>query len=214
MIPDYKKESLSRFEAMLGFGLLALIVLVVLPPLKGGMEAERPLRAALEAETVAQAVLDYHTDMGHWPMTGDGQTDLALLVPSHKRAQTRALAKTMNSATDGVLFGALAGANNPNASPSAADEKTWLKEVPVDPWDRPFRVVILGNRTGSEPTPDSIPSSGYPDVPPPGTAIVVLSSGPNGLFDTDLARFWSSDNSFGGDDLGFVLTRSSLGEGR
>lgn len=214
----------SRFESMLGLGLLAAVVLFVLPPLHLGMEAERPLRTLMEAETVARAVLDYHTDTGMWPVAGDGQTDLALLVPAHNKGRTRAMATSMNSATQGIMMGTMVAAKSSEEA-SASTAQSWLKEVPVDPWDRPFRVVIMGDRTASH-TVDK--SSGYPDDPPAGTAIVVISAGPNGLYDTDLAHLWSADlsgrltqqglagtprtdNSFGGDDLGFVLTRSPLG---
>ena len=167
----------SRFESMLGLGLLAAIVLFVVPPLQTGMENERPLRTVMAAETVAHAVLDYHTDTGKWPLTGDGRTDLALLVPAHNKARTRAMAATMNSATEGIMMGTMVGQGNSGSQPETVHE-AWLKEVPVDPWDRPFRVVIMGERSGFTAVKTA---SGYPDEPPVGTAIVVISAGPNGL---------------------------------
>ncbi len=220
-----KRLGFSRFESLLGFGLLALVVLVVLPPMQGGLNGERPLRAVMQAEIVAKAVLDYHTDLGHWPISADGQADLALLVPVHKKAQARAVAGSMNSATEGTMMGTLVESETTQESPVNESEKAWLKEVPVDPWDRPFRVVVMGERTGYQ---AESKSSGYPDEPPAGTAIVVISAGPNGLYDTDLAKLWQADlsgrlnlasdqntpqegNAFGGDDLGFVLSRSAIG---
>lgn len=214
----------SRFESMLGLGLIAVIVLFVVPPLQTGMENERPLRTVMEAETVAHAVLDYYTDNGKWPLAGDGQTDLALLVPAHNQARTRAMATTMNSATSGILMGTMVSSDSSEPAAETSDE-FWLKEVPVDPWDRPFKVVIMGDRTGTIPADKA---AGYPDDPPAGTAVVVISAGANGLYDTDLANLWGADlsgrlasqgvagtprtdNAFGGDDLGFVLTRSPLG---
>ncbi len=209
---------------MLGLGLLAAVVLFVVPPLQLGMETEKPVRTIMEAETLAQAVLDYHTDTGRWPLKGDGQTDMALLVPSGNKARTRAMATSMNSVSQGLMMGTMVSSETTD-SPTDTTEKSWLKELPVDPWNRPFRVVILGDRTGSR---TASTASGYPDEPPAGTAIVVISAGPNGLYDTDLAHLWSADlsgrlalqgqtgttrtdNSFGGDDLGFVLSRSALG---
>ncbi len=214
----------SRLESMLGLGLLAAVVLFVVPPLQLGVEAERPLRTNMEAENVARAVLDYHSDTGLWPLKADGQTDLALLVPTHNQGRVRAMATSMNSATQNIMMGTLVDAPT-SGEATESDVPSWLSEVPVDPWDRPFRVVIMGDRAGTQPLDTS---SGYPDDPPAGTAIVVISAGPNGLYDTDLAHLWSADlsgrltqqgrddsprtdNSFGGDDLGFVLTRSSLG---
>ncbi len=224
MTGSLKRPLFLRFESLLGLGLVAAVVLFVVPPLQTGMENERPLRTLMEAETVAHAVLDYHTDTGRWPLKGDGRTDLALLVPAHNRARTRAMANTMNSATEGFMMGTMISQDSAETEPSE-DQASWLEEVPVDPWDRPFRVVVMGDRTGSGAL-DS--SSGYPNEPPTGTAIVVLSAGANGLFDTDLAKLWSADlsgrlasegssdqprtdNSFGGDDLGFILSRSTLG---
>ena len=223
-----KRMGFSRFESLLGFGLLAVIVLVVLPPLRGGLKAERPVRATMEAEMVARAVLDYYTDMGHWPVGEDGQTDLALLVPNHNKRRTRVQAGAMNSATQNEILGTLVSTeNSQESSPLKNSEqgKSWLKEVPVDPWDRPFRVAVMGKPTGYQ---YKQVSSGYPDEPPAGTTIVVISAGPNGLYDTDMAKLLSADlsgrlnqkgnhspaetgNAFGGDDLGFVLSRSPLG---
>lgn len=214
----------SRFESMLGLGLLAVVILFVIPPLQLGMETEKPVRTIMEAEKLAQAVLDFHTDTGRWPLNGDGQTDMALLVPVGNKARTRKMAAAMNSATQGILMGTMVESESIQ-SPTDPQVKTWLKELPIDPWNRPFRVVILGDRTGAR-TADTAP--GYPAEPPAGTAIVVISAGPNGLYDTDLAHLWSADlsgrlaqegqigtirtdNSFGGDDLGFVLSRSTLG---
>ncbi len=219
-----KQKGFLHFESMLGLGLLAAVVLFVVPPLQVGMENERPLRTVMEAEKVARAVLDYHTDVGMWPVKGDGQTDLALLVPAHNKGRTRAMATSMNSATEGIMMGTMVSSGNEETTPDPIHQ-SWLKEVPVDPWSRPFRVVIMGDRVGTQPVNTS---SGYPDEPPAGTAIVVISAGPNGLYDTDLAHLWSADlsgrltqqgrvdkprtdNSFGGDDLGFVLARTTLG---
>ncbi len=134
------------------------------------------------------------------------------------------MATTMNSATEGIMMGTMVNTGSSDTQ-SDAPLEGWLKEVPVDPWDRPFRVVIMGERTGIAVAKTS---SAYPDEPPVGTAIVVISAGPNGLYDTDLAQLWSADlsgrlaregnadtprtdNSFGGDDLGFILSRSTLG---
>ena len=203
-------QVVSRFETVLGFGLLALVILFVLPPLQVGLMAERPMRTVLEAEVVARAVLDYHTDQGKWPIARDGQTDLAMLVTT----------PAADLSTAGSLFGTVVDLENP-------PEKSWLKEVPVDPWNHPYRLVVVDGPIGTRSLTDFTPSSGYPDTPPPGTAIIVISAGPNGLFDTDLAPLWKADlsgrleflndlntpsgNSFGGDDLVFVLARATLG---
>ncbi len=209
----------------MGLGLLTAIVLFVIPPLRVGMESEQPLRTVMEAERVAHSVLDFHTDTGTWPLTGDGQTNLALLMPAHTSARTRAMSPTIDSNTEDILMGAIVSSES-SSTMVDTEKKNWLKEVPVDSWNRPFRVLILGERTGLDSGESSF---GYPDEPPLGTAIAVISAGPNGRFETDSTCLWSADlsgrlarqgdidtprtdNSFGGDDLGFVLSRSALGE--
>lgn len=188
-----KRLGFSRFESMLGFGLLALILVFAVPPMRRGMIAERPVRAVMDAELVAHAVLDYHTDTGNWPLNETGQADWAQLVSEPSQAGT-------GVGSNGALLGTLAAADS-----------SWLPNVPVDPWGRPYEVKILGARTATEQVKTG---SGYPDEPPAGTSIVVFSLGANGRRDTSFPATAGDAKDalqFQGDDLGFVLIRSNFG---
>lgn len=70
-------------------------------------------------------------------------------------------------------------------------ENSWLREIPLDPWGHPYQVLV---ENGS---------------------IVVLSSGPDGKFDTDHdgMRDRTGDiNPCDGDDVGLILALGPDGE--
>jgi len=221
-----KRLGLTRYESLLGLATLAIIVLVILPPMRGGMQSERSLRAVVGAESIARAVLDYHTDQGCWPRTASGVVDLACLTVPQRHGAGEAHAATAG----GYMIGTLAGVSR-DGTTDQLEINAWLEEVPIDPWNNPYRVAILGDLNAPM-TPEGRRwhADAYPVEPPPGIAIVVVSAGEDGLWSTDPARLnpgdfespamsrWNNANSahlnaelFGGDDVGFVLSRLALG---
>jgi type II secretory pathway pseudopilin PulG len=65
---------------------------------------------------------------------------------------------------------------------TARVEAPWLDRIPVDPWGRPYRAHLAG-ATGER-------------------AVVVVSAGPDGVFQTDPGR---AARGFAGDDVGIVV---------
>jgi hypothetical protein len=176
-----------RFQGVLGFVVLAAVGLLAFSHLRGLAPEERPVRAQAEARELASATLDYHTDTGQWPRNPEGNIDLTPLLgrKSGQRAMTIAA-----GGTGGGLggLGGLSETGSPTGHQGAGGY--WLEEIPLDPWGSSYLVLQTG------------------------TAIAVLSTGPNKKLDTELARIWTRPaniNPCDGDDVGIVLVMDSDG---
>jgi type II secretory pathway pseudopilin PulG len=182
----------SRRESLLGLTAVALVVTTALPLLKADLNQEQHQRAGLQAEALAQAVLDYRHDTGRWPHDHEGRLDLAELVqpqPRHDR--------------ETALVGSLVAERAAAADPEAG--LPWLRELPLDPWNRPYQVFLV----------DAV---GDPEaVGRPG--IVAISSGPDGALQTSsdqLNRLCRGGKLPAGlvlccDDVGYLLPLAEEG---
>jgi hypothetical protein len=210
-------QGFTKFEVVLGLAALSIAVLVMLPPLQGGVEKDRAMRAWEKAESIAWAVSEYHEDTGKWPETGAGSVDLSLLTQFEpNRGEIGSNGMVMAGATGGganalAVLGTLAS-NDLSILPGEGT-RPWLQEIPLDSWDRPFNIYILGQNAA-----------------PDARTVVVISSGPDGILQTN-PKAWSPENlavakagaeagaRFGaavvpeglflGDDLGFILAQST-----
>jgi type II secretory pathway pseudopilin PulG len=221
-----QKQGFTKYEAILGLGLIAVALLLALPTLRQSFDQDRPLRAVLGAETIAQAVLDYHTDTGQWPPVCGSGLNLACLTSC--APDVNQSSRKQHLKNDGVFATMVVGNFSAGSFEDPAATNQWLEEVPLDPWGNPFwvqvRQLVGGVQTGMPVTEPEIRAwlgkgaasapQNYPTDPPPGVAIIVLSAGPNGSFETDPSRLniltaaqqpASGLKKFAGDDLGFVL---------
>lgn len=175
------KKGFTRLELALGLCVTAGVMLVVLPIVWRGTGQDRPRSAVHRAENLAAAVLDYRAETGRWPDASGGSLDVACL--------TRSPAVAAASAGTTPLTGA---AMSMTSSGDDGSARPWLKEIPVDPWGRPFRVHLAAAAAG-EP------------------AVAVVSAGPDGIFQTDSGRVV---RGFAGDDVGIVLIDQTEGGNR
>lgn len=197
-MPSRTENGFTKFETMLGVAVMLIALLVSIPYLTRNQSLESPVRALLGAEDIAHAVLDFRNDTGIWPLADDGHVDLAQLSMPRQT-----LVVHQAGAQPDMMAGAMVGGDR---------EPAWMKEMPVDPWQRPYRAIVLGDLHAGD--------DGDAGLPPDGVAIVVMSAGQDGQWDTDLTRIWQTspqdstlqDQLFGGDDLGFVLTRADMGD--
>ena len=176
-----QKKQVSIFQGVLGLAVLAAAGFFAWGQLGGLVFEERPVRALAEARELAQVTLDYHSDTGNWPHNAAKEIDLTLLLGHPRGRRSVSLA----GSPDGG-FGGLKD-NQQGVS------RSWLKEIPLDPWDRPYRVRVTDKAVG------------------------VLSTGPNRELDTDWTRVWSRPegiNPCDGDDVGFVLETDPDGGSR
>ena len=234
----FANDGFTKFETLLGVSVVLIIGLAAVPVLQRHQDLGSPARAVQSAEEIAHAVLDYRTDTGQWPTDAAGQVDLAQLTDqrpadnsrAHDRNHARDVARA--GAESAYLIGTMADVGSADTAPEIGSEtglSAWLDEVPLDPWQRPYRVVVLGEPDTRSDWAAAANGAGYPDAPPPGVAIVVISAGSNGLWETDVVQLWDSDlaqrlgrehrndtplrgDVFSGDDLGFVLSRHDIGE--
>jgi hypothetical protein len=182
MVKPLQKNTVMKFQGTLGGIVLAAMGLLVWGHLNGLIFEERPVRAQSDARELARAALDFHTDRGHWPLNSEGEPDLTLLL-GHGAGRTATAMAAASGAIPGAEQSALPAATGP----------TWVREVPLDPWGRPYRVMVT-------------------DV-----AIAVLSTGPDGALDTNPAHLWSRPDNINpgdGDDVGVVLEIDSVGGSR
>lgn len=184
---SFEIKGFTRFETAMGLAVLAIVVLVCLPWFRSGLLEEPALRAAMQAEELAMTIRDYRQETGRWPASDQGQFDLTCLTAPRPEPLPVATA-----ASGGGL-----------GLPLDSGPVPWLREIPVDPWGRPFRSLVLAGGPNRRATD--------------ATAIVVMSAGPDGDWNTDPAGLWNRTglaNPFDGDDQGFVLVQTPQGDAR
>ena len=191
---DGARKGFTRLEVALGLCVVAAVLVVTLPGLWRGNGQDRQRNARSRAEEIAAAVLDYRCDTGRWPDATGGLLDVACLtekpVPTDD-AVTQAAAGSVRSA-DGTR-------------PGPVRSDPWLDEIPLDPWGRPYRVHLVGSAVAAAVASDA---AGYPAAPPAGVGILVLSAGPDGVFQTDPG---AAAGGFAADDVGFYLVNPGSG---
>jgi type II secretory pathway pseudopilin PulG len=173
----------SRRESLLGLATMALAAAIGLPLLKADLRTEQNARAEIVARQLAQTVLDFRSDTGRWPRDHEGRVDLSLLLEGAERA-------------GGAMLGTLAA----HGTPGSRDSRPWLNEIPLDPWQRPYRVILVRGETAAA-----------------GTGVIVMSAGPDGQSATsgrqltNLCRAGRLDEGpvHCCDDIGFLLRKGT-----
>lgn len=180
----WDKAGFNRIDILLGIAVL-VVVAAGLPWLGRQLDEAKSARARDTAAQVAQAILDFHTEMGRWPAPSGHPVDLSVLTAVPPPGQ-------------------VVGTMLPR------DNRPWVDQVPVDSWGRPFVAAVYGDEAPA--SPRAAGNRAYPMTPPPGTTIVVVSAGHDGILQSDLdalARVAGlnlpASTAFGGDDTGQVL---------
>jgi type II secretory pathway pseudopilin PulG len=185
-----KRKGFSRFDVVLGVGVLA-VVAAGLPWLGQQLDMAKNARSRDHAAVVAQAILDYHTEMGQWPAAHGQPVDLTVLT-------------------------AVPPATHTMGTMAAPDDRPWIEELPVDSWGRPF-VAAIFDEDDFAATGPGLPagaSRAYPMAPPPGATIVVVSAGHDGILQSNLDTLADLvPPTYLGDDTGQVLRGRANGEG-
>ena len=153
-----------------GFTMVEVIVIVAVIAILGGILTPMVIkeigkskltRAAADMEAVSTAVTQYSADPGYWPERYNGTTDRRTTLRNYDcfYDNTRSL-----SGWDGPY---MEKGTEQSGTRVVANQVDGIWEGVVDPWGRPFRVVY-GKAGGTS----------------VGGGIAVLTSGPNGTFDT------------------------------
>jgi type II secretory pathway pseudopilin PulG len=205
-------------EVIIGVAILAVLAGMLAPFVTGYVEDARTTRARSEAERLGKAIQRMHADVGHWPLTNrngpSGRVDRLITAKSVARnAGPDAGPGARNWGRFGRVkpLGDFLYWNNPDNDSSATGtaggqpdqdypttgEGAWqgpyLESYSLeDPWGRAYVInarYFPGGRYGG-----SVPHR-----------VMVLSAGPNGLWETPFSDGTPEATPLG-DDVGFVIT--------
>ena len=181
-----QNQLVIKFQKILGLVLLGAAGLFAWGYLGGLTFETRPVRAESETRELARVVLDFRHDTGTWPRNPEGEADLKPLLGSGSGPIPTMQAGAAGGGMQGMSLSETHAGNQ-------AQEKAWLREIPLDPWGSSYLVMINDQ------------------------AVAVLSMGPNQILDTDPTRLWTRPeniNPCDGDDVGYVLEFDKDGESR
>lgn len=211
-----RNDGFTLFEVIIAVALVAIMAVAIAPPLIKNLNEGKLSRAQSDAQVIANGILHFYKDTGDWPLQYDADAayDLTRLatnadlgggnngipggaggVPGGGAWDSRGTSGTVTdllirNATDTVdpLY---AESQNPHVRPGW--NGPYLDSAPLDPWGNPFVVNVRYLNTGV---------ANYERH-----AVIVLSAGPNEVFETPFqdATF---DEQIGGDDVGYILRPS------
>lgn len=157
------KQGFTKFEMVMGLAVVAIVALVLFPPLRSGVDEDRSIRAWSRAESIAYAILDFHDETGQWPPIQRGSMDLSCLSQQKRGYQA---VDARRPATSMAMMGASGLGSTPDFQQT--DSEPWLEEVPLDAWNHPYTVQLIEIPGGQG-----------------AMALIVLSAGPDGILETD-----------------------------
>ncbi len=211
-----QNDGFTLFEIIIAVALVAILAVAIAPPLIKNLNEGKIARAQSDAQVLGNAVLHFYKDTGSWPLQNDADTaaDLTRLVgnaslgggnagippgspgvpgggnwDSWGRSST--LTEQLIANAVGAVDPLYPESKNPHTNPGW--NGPYLDRVPLDPWGKPFVVNVRYMNTRI---------NNYERH-----AVLVLSAGPNNLFDTPYqdATF---DEIIGGDDVGYIIRSS------
>ncbi|MBN2170466.1 MAG: type II secretion system protein GspG [Candidatus Krumholzibacteriota bacterium] len=213
----------TLIEVIIAVALVAIMAVAIAPPLIQNINQGRVARAQSDAQVIGNALVSYYKDVGEWPYQTDDDTaaDIRRLAGNYTLGGgnngipggSGALPSSRNWSRTGtcetltafLIRNQIAGRNpltavsrNPHAEPGW--NGPYLDRVPMDPWGNPFVI----NMRWAEP---AIAGTGTENFDRHN--VMVLSAGPNGIFETDFADD-AFDEEPGGDDVGYVIRGSSM----
>jgi len=188
---ERNEKGFTLIEVVVVVAVIAILAAVLTPYITKYIDDSKVAKARNEVQVIAAALTNAYKDLGRWPNRINATTNYGGLFTG---ATTPAAA----------FFGAATGWTAPGAGwnsldthlvtnghtyPATGDVKwsgPYAATLPVDPWGRPY-VINAANFTSST-------------TPP--TPVWVLSAGPNGIVETNIATTAAATVT-GGDDIGF-----------
>ncbi len=216
MVTIKGNKGFTLLEIIIAVAIVAIMAVAIAPPLIKNLNEGKAARAQSDAKVIGTAILSFYKDTGRWPLQNDDDSayDLTRLVGN----------EDLGGGNEGIPAGAsgISGSGNwdswgqpgtlnaqliANAAgsvdPLYIESKNphikpgwngpYLDSVPLDPWGNPYVVNIrFVNSTVTDYKRHNV---------------MVLSAGPDGLFQTP---FHSNtfDESIGGDDIGYIIRGS------
>lgn len=203
-----KTRGMTLIEIVATFSIVALLAGLVMPLIQPRLEGARIDRATRDVESIAQSLRTFWKTTGVWPCRdGSGDPDGLHVLCSGPRipvsnpwtssnAWWTRLQSGPSDVLDHHLYSNTPGGSAAQRYPTSgllAWRGPYTDTVPLDPWDRPYVVLVAAGRAS--------PSVGDP------IKLFVLSAGPDGHMATSIAG--ASSTSILGDDIGVVAWRRS-----
>jgi prepilin-type N-terminal cleavage/methylation domain-containing protein len=208
-----RNSGFTLFEVIIAVALVAIMAVAIAPPLIKNLNEGKVARAQSDAAVIAGSIMQFYKDTGTWPLQNDADAafDLTRLagntslgggdtgIPAglagvagsgnwDSWGQVGSLSdQLIRNATDTVdpLY---PETTRPHEQPGWAGP--YLDREPLDPWGHPYVVNIRylnPNVAGAE-----------------NHSVMVLSAGPNGVFETPFQDA-ATEEQYGGDDVGAVI---------
>lgn len=219
------EQGTKLVEVLVGVATLVIVCAALTPMVLQLSDDERPVRAREGAEALGRAILAFHADTGHWPVSDDGdladEGEVSRLVGLPRARLGGFPLPRGDGVTPGSDDWAGSGAGGaaaaledflilnrdadtdplyppPDPAPAARGWRgPYLDAVPLDPWGRPFLVNVRYL--------DGARVAGVAGVEAERRAVFVISAGANGRFETPFGGAPPADAAVGGDDVAWLL---------
>jgi len=210
-------DGFTLLEVIIAVALVAIMAVAIAPPLIENLNDGKTARAQSDVQIIGNAIQSFYKDTGKWPLQDDsddnpeiarlagnaslgggnsglpdGDTNLADAWQSRGRVGTLTKQLILNESEDGSVKPLYPTTNNPHRKPGW--NGPYLDEVPLDPWGNAFVVNIYYTNPSD---PDNARHN-----------VMVLSAGPNQVFETSFADSQYNEE-FGGDDIGYIIRGSN-----
>lgn len=217
MFSPQRSDGFTLLEVIIAVALVAIMAVAIAPPLIDNLNEGRTAQAHSDAQVIGCAIQAFYKDMGKWPLQDDSENkpEIVLLVGNaslgggkrglpdgdtsltdvwQRRGQVGTLTKQLilNESEDGSVKPLYPTSNNPDRKPGW--NGPYLDEVPLDPWGNAFVVNIYDTNPSD---PDNARHN-----------VMVLSAGPNQMFETSFVNSQYNEK-FGGDDIGYIIRGSN-----
>ena len=221
--PHDRSMGFTLIEILIGVAILAILSAALTPMVIKYINDARQSRALSDSQALGQAILAFNLDTGRWPVNNDanlndaGEVSRLVGLPAGQVNANNIPggngapgAGNWDGGGSGGTAGALedhmirnrTAAVNPlyPASQTAPDPSGWngpyLDSVPLDPWGRPYvcNVRYL----------DGAAVTGVTPAEEDNHAVMCLSAGPNGQFNTSF-NDGTQLAAPGGDDIGWPV---------
>jgi len=187
-----RQGGFTLIEVVVVVAVIAILAAILTPFITKYITDSQVARSKNEAQVIAAAVTNAYKDLGRWPNRLNATTNYAGIY-SGPLGTAAPAAPFLNAswaglANWGLMYNQLV--INGVGYPAVPSETRWNgpygAAFPLDPWGRPY-VVNARDFT----------SVAVPPIP-----VWVLSAGPNGVIETNIA---AATTSPGGDDIGFRI---------
>jgi prepilin-type N-terminal cleavage/methylation domain-containing protein len=217
-----REGGFTLIEILVAVAILAIMSAALTPLVLKYIDDGRRARTLSDSQLLGQAILAFNLDTGRWPVNDDnnqldGELSRLVGLPAGDISAANipdgagaAGAGSWDGGGNGGSAGALEdhlirnrrGGLNPiyPTSASAPNPPGWngpyLKEVPLDPWGRPYVCNVRYLDGGQVPGVTAAEQDNH--------AVFCLSAGPDGVFNTSFAD-GTELQAPGGDDIGWPI---------